>query len=174
MGRCPWGQGHWSRRSSEMVRRGRWAKGGCWRSSDLKGGDGRQPIRMLESGHRLELQSAAGVCYLCPGWWTGETGAAVVAALPVCVYLLETCVCPWASRVCVCATPPALWRGGCVLGSEQQRVAGVPANRGSPGPKSSSHTGALLPSGGQAHMPTSGTHMVIHTKQDTHENICRG
>lgn len=45
-GRCPLGWGHWSRRSSGKGRRVRWGRGGCWKSLDLEGGEGRelQPI----------------------------------------------------------------------------------------------------------------------------------
>lgn len=70
MGRCPWGRGHWSRQSLGRGMMGRWGRGGCWRSSDL-----------------------------CLGWWTEETGTAVVAAWLVCECPPEVCLCSWASCV---------------------------------------------------------------------------
>lgn len=96
--------------------------------------------------------------YLCPGWWTEETGAAAAVVWPVCVCLQGRYVCPRVSCVFVYAAPPAPWRGGCVLVSEPRRAAGGPANQGSPEQNCSSRTGALLPSGGPEHTPTSGTH----------------
>lgn len=103
--------------------------------------------------------------YLCPGWWTEETGAAAAVVWPVCVCLQGRYVCPRVSCVFVYAAPPAPWRGGCVLVSEPRRAAGGPANQGSPEQNCSSRTGALLPSGGPEHTPTSGTHT-----QDTRDH----
>lgn len=148
------------------VRRGRWGRGGCWRSSDLKRRETANQSAGITTFIRLE-QSAAGVCYLCPGWWTKETAAAVVVAWLACLYPPEACVCPRASCVCACAAPPAPWRGGCDHESEPRRAAGVPANQGSPELNCSSHTGALLPSGGPEHTPTSETHNTLKTRQDS-------
>lgn len=90
-GRCPWGRDHWSRQSSGRVRRGRWGRGGCWRSSDL---EGRQPIRVSESCHMTVSDDAQQVCVTCV--WAGGQGRRGQLWL-----WHGRCVCVPGSHVCV-------------------------------------------------------------------------
>lgn len=64
--------------------------------------------------------------------------------------------------VCVCAAPPELRQDECALVSEPRPAVGVPANQVSPTQNYSSRTGALLPSGGPEHMPTSAAQRHAH------------
>lgn len=111
--RCPWGRGHWSRRSSERGRRGRWGRGGCWKSSDLEKensqSESKNHVTAVETGARSSR------CPLPVSGLVdrGDGGCGGCGVAGVCVSAGEVCVSPGVMCVCVCSSSSAVARRVC-------------------------------------------------------------